>query len=63
MTRLAEEADRGGACGTPLPAEPDRARVEDFLVRTRRASALRRQPDADDEVVQGVVRGGLVGQR
>ncbi|GGQ98744.1 nucleotidyltransferase domain-containing protein [Streptomyces pilosus] len=26
---------------SPLPAEPDRRRVEDFLVRTRRASALR----------------------
>ncbi|MEV7867056.1 nucleotidyltransferase domain-containing protein [Streptomyces sp. NPDC088124] len=24
---------------SPLPAEPDRARVEDFLIRTRRASA------------------------
>jgi hypothetical protein len=23
---------------SPLPAEPDRARVEDFLVRVRRAS-------------------------
>jgi predicted nucleotidyltransferase len=27
------------ASRTPLPAEPDRARVEDFLVRVRRASA------------------------
>ncbi|MEV5510082.1 nucleotidyltransferase domain-containing protein [Streptomyces orinoci] len=27
------------AASTPLPAEPDRARVEDFLIRTRRASA------------------------
>ncbi|MFF3327216.1 DNA polymerase beta superfamily protein [Streptomyces sp. NPDC002889] len=38
MTRLAEEAD-AAAHRSPLPAEPDRARVEDFLVRTRRASA------------------------
>lgn len=40
MTRLAEENDE--ALGTsPLPPHPDRSRVEDFLVRTRRASALR----------------------
>ncbi|MGW7469382.1 nucleotidyltransferase domain-containing protein [Streptomyces xantholiticus] len=38
MTRLAEEAD-AAATGSPLPSDPDRARVEDFLVRTRRASA------------------------
>ncbi|AWI28596.1 nucleotidyltransferase domain-containing protein [Streptomyces tirandamycinicus] len=38
--RLAAEADTAVA-GSPLPAEPDRARVEDFLVRVRRASALR----------------------
>lgn len=38
MARLTEEAD--AALGTtPLPAEPDRARVEDYLRRTRRASA------------------------
>jgi uncharacterized protein len=60
MTRLAEEAERA-APGSPLPAEPDRRRVEDFLVRVRRASAL--QPGPYDEVVQGVVRGGGVGQR
>jgi hypothetical protein len=60
MTRLAEEAERA-APGSPLPAEPDRRRVEDFLVRVRRASAL--QPCPYDEVVQGVVRGGGVGQR
>ncbi|MFE2419912.1 DNA polymerase beta superfamily protein [Streptomyces hokutonensis] len=52
MTRLATETDEAAA-RTPLPAEPDRARVEDFLVRVRRASAL--QPDPDDELVQGVV--------
>ncbi|MGQ4491193.1 nucleotidyltransferase domain-containing protein [Streptomyces sp. SAS_281] len=38
MIRLAAENDEA-ACASPLPAEPDRARVEDFLVRTRRASA------------------------
>ncbi|MYT72777.1 MULTISPECIES: nucleotidyltransferase domain-containing protein [unclassified Streptomyces] len=38
MARLTEEAD-AAAGRTPLPAEPDRARVEDFLFRTRRASA------------------------
>ncbi|MBW5486654.1 nucleotidyltransferase domain-containing protein [Streptomyces bambusae] len=39
MDRLAAEA--GAALdGSPLPEEPDRERVEDFLLRTRRASAL-----------------------
>ncbi|MFG3305471.1 DNA polymerase beta superfamily protein [Streptomyces wuyuanensis] len=62
MTRLAGEAD-AAADGTPLPAEPDRARVEDFLVRVRRASALREaQPGPYGEVVQVVADGGLVGQ-
>ncbi|MET7621242.1 nucleotidyltransferase domain-containing protein [Streptomyces sp. NPDC005408] len=58
MTGLASEAD-AAAPGSPLPPEPDRARVEDFLVRTRRASAL--QSYADHEVAQGVVDGGLPG--
>lgn len=58
MTHLADEAD-AAAPGSPLPTEPDRARVDDFLFRTRRASAL--QAYADHEVAQGVVRGGLVG--
>ncbi|MER8085484.1 DNA polymerase beta superfamily protein [Streptomyces sp. NPDC058316] len=40
MTHLAEENDAAVA-SSPLPPEPDRARVEDFLIRTRRASALR----------------------
>ncbi|MEV0692105.1 nucleotidyltransferase domain-containing protein [Streptomyces sp. NPDC050388] len=40
MTRLEREAGEA-ARSSPLPAEPDRRRVEDFLVRTRRASALR----------------------
>ncbi|MEU7020965.1 nucleotidyltransferase domain-containing protein [Streptomyces sp. NPDC046203] len=40
MNRLQDEADRA-LDSSPLPAEPDRARVEDFLLRTRRASALR----------------------
>ncbi|MFE5245457.1 MULTISPECIES: nucleotidyltransferase domain-containing protein [unclassified Streptomyces] len=38
MTRLAEESDEA-VSGSPLPPEPDRERVEAFLVRTRRASA------------------------
>ncbi|MFJ2787841.1 MULTISPECIES: DNA polymerase beta superfamily protein [unclassified Streptomyces] len=37
MNRLVEEADRARDT-TPLPAAPDRARVEDFLVRARRAT-------------------------
>lgn len=49
MARLVEEAT-AAAEGSPLPPGPDRARVEDFLVRTRRASA--RQPDPYDEVPQ-----------
>ncbi|MCX5556557.1 nucleotidyltransferase domain-containing protein [Streptomyces sp. NBC_00038] len=74
MTRLAMESD-DAADRSPLPAEPDHSRVEDFLVRTRRASALRSTPetfrtasetlqsDPDDERVQGVVRGRSLGQR
>ncbi|MFJ1607701.1 DNA polymerase beta superfamily protein [Streptomyces sp. NPDC088253] len=70
MSRLATEADEA-AVHSPLPAEPDHARVEDFLLRTRRASALRadretprtRRPDPDDESVQGVVRGRSARQR
>ncbi|MFF2700740.1 DNA polymerase beta superfamily protein [Streptomyces cyaneofuscatus] len=38
MNRLAEEND-AAADNSPLPPEPDRAAVEDFLVRVRRASA------------------------
>ncbi|NKI43395.1 nucleotidyltransferase domain-containing protein [Streptomyces physcomitrii] len=37
MHRLAAEAERA-ATRTPLPAEPDARRVEDFLVRVRRRS-------------------------
>ncbi|MDG4860699.1 nucleotidyltransferase domain-containing protein [Streptomyces sp. T-3] len=48
MNRLAAEAEEA-AVKSPLPAEPDRARVADFLFRVRRASAL--QPDPDHEVV------------
>ncbi|MBD0838125.1 MULTISPECIES: DNA polymerase beta superfamily protein [unclassified Streptomyces] len=59
MTRLAAEAEES-AHRSPLPAAPDRRRVEDFLVRVRRTSAL--QPDPYDEVVQGVVPGRVVGQ-
>ncbi|MGC3000288.1 nucleotidyltransferase domain-containing protein [Streptomyces sp. G35A] len=39
MTRLVREAEEA-ARRSPLPPEPDRRRVEDFLVRVRRASAL-----------------------
>lgn len=38
MRTLHEEADAASA-RTPLPEEPDSARVEDFLIRVRRASA------------------------
>ncbi|MEU9603564.1 nucleotidyltransferase domain-containing protein [Streptomyces sp. NPDC048057] len=38
MARLVEEAT-AAAEHSPLPPAPDRARVEDFLIRTRRASA------------------------
>ncbi|MGB8946359.1 MAG: nucleotidyltransferase domain-containing protein [Streptomyces sp.] len=38
MTRLATEADEA-ATRTPLPAGPDRRRIEDFLFRVRRESA------------------------
>lgn len=38
MRTLHDEAD-AAAARTPLPEEPDAARVEDFLVRVRRASA------------------------
>ncbi|MFD6327042.1 DNA polymerase beta superfamily protein [Streptomyces sp. NPDC058442] len=40
MTRLEREAGEA-VRHSPLPAEPDRRRVEDFLIRTRHASALR----------------------
>lgn len=40
MTRLTEEADTA-ATTSPLPATPDHARVEDFLIRARHTSALR----------------------
>ncbi|MEV2202950.1 nucleotidyltransferase domain-containing protein [Streptomyces fradiae] len=39
MARLGEEAE-AALPSSPLPAEPDRARVEDFLFRTRLRSAL-----------------------
>ncbi len=43
MRRLSEEAD-AAAVRTPLPPEPDRGRVEDFLIRVRRASAAAALP-------------------
>ncbi|MDN3263671.1 nucleotidyltransferase domain-containing protein [Streptomyces sp. CSDS2] len=60
MARLAGETEQA-LRGSPLPAEPDRARVAAFLYRVRRASALQAEPD--HEVVQGIVGGGGVGQR
>lgn len=39
MTRLMEESE-AALPTTPLPGTPDLRRVEDFLLRTRRASAL-----------------------
>ncbi|MFF4244978.1 DNA polymerase beta superfamily protein [Streptomyces sp. NPDC001822] len=42
MARLAAENDEAAA-RSPLPPEPDRDRVEAFLIRTRRASADARQ--------------------
>ncbi|MER7205348.1 nucleotidyltransferase [Streptomyces sp. CB01635] len=60
MARLGAEAEEA-AVRTPLPAEPDRARVADFLIDVRRASAL--QPEPYDEIVQGVVDGRGVRQR
>lgn len=59
MARLTAESDEA-ASASPLPPEPDRARVADFLYRVRRASALK--ADAYDEVVQRVVPGGALGQ-
>ncbi|MGW6397814.1 nucleotidyltransferase domain-containing protein [Streptomyces sp. NPDC055134] len=60
MARLGAEAEEA-AVRTPLPAEPDRVRVADFLFEVRRVSAL--QPEPYDEVVQGVVDGRGVRQR
>ncbi|MDC0768803.1 nucleotidyltransferase domain-containing protein [Streptomyces sp. HD] len=59
MTHLASAAEEA-ARHSPLPPEPDRRRVEDFLIRVRRASAL--QPDPYDEGVQGAVDARGVGQ-
>ncbi|MFK4069106.1 DNA polymerase beta superfamily protein [Streptomyces sp. NPDC029674] len=62
MNRLATESADAGT-RSPLPAAPDRDRIADFLFRTRRASALNPlEPNADDEVVQGVVRRVDTGQ-
>ncbi|MFG3349705.1 DNA polymerase beta superfamily protein [Streptomyces sp. NPDC048018] len=60
MNRLQDEADQARTT-TPLPDAPDHARVEDFLVRARRASVLRLlESDPDDEIVQRVEDTGLV---
>ncbi|TPQ22806.1 nucleotidyltransferase domain-containing protein [Streptomyces sporangiiformans] len=60
MARLATEADEAAA-RSPLPPAPDRARVQDFLVRVRRASAL--EPDPDDQIMQSAMNGGGRGIR
>ncbi|MCT9093165.1 nucleotidyltransferase domain-containing protein [Streptomyces sp. ASQP_92] len=59
MIRLTAEADEAAAT-SPLPPEPDRARVAEFLFRVRRESALK--ADAYDDVVRRVVPGGVAGQ-
>ncbi|GGP31991.1 nucleotidyltransferase [Streptomyces capoamus] len=59
MVRLAAEGEEA-LRGSPLPAEPDHARVAGFLYRVRRASA--RQAEPDHQVVQGVVGAGRLGQ-
>ncbi|MER7761479.1 nucleotidyltransferase domain-containing protein [Streptomyces sp. NPDC097619] len=45
MRRLVEEAE-AAVSGSPLPAEPDTGRVEEFLVRARRESAASWDPPA-----------------
>jgi predicted nucleotidyltransferase len=58
MTRLGSEAD-AALPSSPLPPEPDRARVEDFLYRVRLRSALRAvEAGPHDEGVQRVVGPG-----
>ncbi|MCM2418564.1 MULTISPECIES: nucleotidyltransferase domain-containing protein [unclassified Streptomyces] len=55
MAELHDASD-AAASRSPLPAEPDRARVEDFLIRVRRASAGAPDPipaPASDAVPQG----------
>ncbi|QJS12742.1 nucleotidyltransferase [Streptomyces argyrophyllae] len=59
MVRLAHEAEEA-LPGSPLPPEPDHARVAAFLHRVRRASALEAEPD--HQVVQGVLGSARVGQ-
>ncbi|MET8815970.1 nucleotidyltransferase domain-containing protein [Streptomyces sp. NPDC004549] len=63
MARLSEETDEA-LRRTPLPAEPDHARVADFLYRARRDSArsASAQSQAHHERVQGVVGGDGVRQ-
>lgn len=60
MARLEREAEEA-AHRTPLPVRPDRRRVEDFLIRVRRASALR--PGPYDAAVQGAGGGRIAGER
>ncbi|MEU0051769.1 nucleotidyltransferase domain-containing protein [Streptomyces sp. NPDC006309] len=55
MVRLAAEAE-AALRGSPLPPEPDHARVAGFLYRVRRASALRAEPD--HEAARGLLDAG-----
>ncbi len=55
MARRATEADEAAAT-SPLPPEPDRARVAEFLFRVRRESALKAGA-YDDAVPHGVRHG------
>lgn len=59
MARLAAEGEEA-LRGSPLPPEPDRARVAGFLHRVRRASALR--PEPDHRAVRAGLGAGRVGQ-
>ncbi|MFF5976375.1 DNA polymerase beta superfamily protein [Streptomyces sp. NPDC012769] len=53
MNRLQDEADHAHTT-SPLPEAPDTPRIEDFLARARRASALRvLEADPHHEIVQG----------
>ncbi|GAA3397221.1 nucleotidyltransferase domain-containing protein [Streptomyces roseoviridis] len=52
MNRLQDEADHAHTI-SPLPEAPDTARVQDFLTRARRTSALRvLDADPHDQIVQ-----------
>ncbi|MEU5402534.1 nucleotidyltransferase domain-containing protein [Streptomyces sp. NPDC005963] len=60
MARVSEEVTAAGE-HTTLPEGPDPARVEDFLVRVRRRSAL--QSDPYDQLAEGAAGQRFTGQR